>query len=212
MKNLSRVLFFSLLALITTQTFAQKFGIQAGLNLATMLSKDDEFTYSEEMDYKMIPGFNAGVTFEMGLGDLIAVEVGLIADSKGFKIEEGDASMKVSALYADIPILVKVGPSFGPIKVFGAAGPYVGIGLTGKYKLEYEGESETEDIEWGSGEDADVKRLDFGAKFGVGAEVSGLTFGVYYALGLANIAADTEGGYMDKNRVLSISVGYKFGK
>lgn len=214
MKNLSKVLFFALLALVSTRAFSQRIGVQAGLNLSNQVWKDDEDTYSDE--FKMLPGFNAGVTVEMGFGDLIAVEAGLLADTKGFKIEEEfmgiSVSTKASLLYLDVPVLVKVGPSVGPAKVFAAAGPYVGFGLTGKYKAEGDGEEESEDIKWGSSEDDDLKRLDFGAKFGLGAEVMNFTIGAYYSLGLANLSTVTEGGAKMTNNVISISVGYKFGK
>lgn len=207
MRNFSRILILCLLTVIGTQTFAQKFGIQAGPNFSKMVIKDDDETYSDDLEMNL--GFNAGVSCEIGFGNLMAVEVAALLDSKGFKVKEGDDSWKLNALYADIPVLVKVGPSFGPIKVFAAAGPYLGIGLTGKSIIEIDGEKDTEDIEWGDGED-ESKRLDYGAKFGVGAEVSGINLGIYYSLGLANTSSDTENGYKEQHRVLSISVGYKF--
>ena len=214
MKNLSKVLLFSLLTMISMQTFAQKIGIQGGINLANMVSKDDEDTYSD--DFKWNLGFNAGATVEIGFGSLLSLEAGVIADTKGLKMEEdymGETySMKVNALYIDVPVLLKVGPSLGPVKVFGAAGPYIGYGIAGKTTVEIAGEKESEDIKWGSGDEDDVKPLDYGAKFGVGAEAMGFTFGAYYALGLANIAVDTENGYKESTRTISFSVGYKFGK
>ncbi len=214
MKNLSKVLFFSLLTVISMQTFAQKVGIQGGINLANMVSKDDDDTYSDE--FKMNLGFNAGATVEIGLGGLLSLEAGVMADTKGFKLEEdymGETySVKANALYIDVPVLVKVGPTLGPVKVFAAAGPYVGFGVAGKYTMEIAGEKESEDIKWGSGDDDDAKPLDYGAKFGIGAEAMGFTFGAYYSLGLANIAVDTENGYKESNRVISLSIGYKFGK
>jgi len=197
------------------QSFGQKIGLQGGINLAKVLDKDDDGTYSDEYDMNL--GFNAGVTFEMGFGSLLSLETGLIADTKGLKWKEEYLGIpfttKVNLLYLDVPVLIKVGPSFGPLKVFAAAGPYVGFGLTGKYKGEGEGESESEDVSWGDDpEENDIKRLDYGAKLGIGAEVSGFTFGAYYALGLANISPYTENGTKLQNRVISISVGYKFGK
>jgi len=210
MRNLSKVLFVSLLVFISMQSFAQKFGVQGGINLANMVSKDDEDTYSDEFDMNL--GFNAGVTFELGFGDLMSLEMGAMMDTKGFKISEGDATVKVNLLYADVPVLLKVGTGLGPVRVFGAVGPYLGVGITGKYTVEFDGDKESEDIEWGDGDEADLKRLDYGAKFGIGAEASGFTFGVYYSLGLANLAVDTEGGYKEQNRGLSFSVGYKLGK
>jgi len=212
MKNLSRVLFIALLVLVSSQTFAQRFGVQAGVNLSNMLMKDDDFNYSDEMDLGSLLGFNAGVNFEMGFGSLISVEAAAIANSKGFKLEEDGDFIKLNMLFIDVPVLLKVGPSFGPAKVFAAAGPYVGFGLTGKGIVEIDGERETEDISWGNDIEDDTKRLDYGAKFGVGAEISGFTIGAYYNLGLANTATDTENNYKENHRFISISVGYKFGK
>jgi len=210
MKNLSKVYIFLLLSFVSLQTFAQKFGVQAGVNLSTMSWKDDDDTYSEDLERNI--GFNAGVTMEMGFGNLMAVEIAALLDSKGFKISEGDDFIKANLLYADIPVLVKVGPSFGPVKIFGAVGPYVGIGLTGKVVMEFEGDKEKEDVQWGNGEEDDSKRLDYGAKFGVGAEFSGLNVGFYYSLGLANSSSDNENGYREQHRGISFSVGYRFGK
>ncbi len=210
MKNLSKVLFVFLLVILSSQTFAQKFGIQGGINLTTLVEKDDDHDYADLMEYENKLGFNGGLTLEMGIGDLIAVELGALVDSRGTQISNGDNYIRFNMLFADVPVLVKVGPSFGPAKVFGAVGPYVGFGITGQSVIKYEGEKDSQDIEWGDGEDADAKRLDYGAKFGIGAEVKGFTVGAYYSLGLANIAPDTENGYKMQNRAISISFGYKF--
>ncbi len=201
MKKINSVLFMCILLVIGSQTFAQRFGVQAGVNFAKLTSKDDDENYTDEIDQMV--GFNAGVNFEMPFSDLLSMEAALIAETKGYKM--GDT--KATALFIDLPVLVKAGHSFGPIKAFGAAGPYVGMGVAGKYKSDYR----TEDIVWGSGDDADLKRLDFGTKFGVGAEFSGFNLGIYYAMGLVNISAHNIGGYRENTRTLSISVGYKFG-
>ncbi len=210
MKNLSKLLFIFLLVILSAPTFAQKFGIQGGINLTTLVQKDDDMDYADEWGYENKLGFNGGVTLEMGIGDLIAVELGALVDSRGTQISNGDNYIRFNMLFADVPVLVKVGPSFGPAKVFGAVGPYVGFGITGKTVTKVDGEKESQDIEWGDGEDADAKRLDYGAKFGIGAEVMGFTVGAYYSLGLANIAPDTENGNKMQNRAISISLGYKF--
>lgn len=214
MKNFTKALLLAILALVSAQTFAQRVGLQAGLNLSNQVWKDDDDTYSDEFD--MLLGFNAGLTIEVGFGDLIGLEVGLLADNKGFKAEESidgeKLSAKASLLYLDIPVLIKVGPSFGPAKVFAAVGPYIGVGLAGKYKVEVLGEEEDEDVTWGNDEEDDYKRLDYGAKFGIGTEVMNFTLGAYYSLGLANLSTITDNGAKMSNNVFSISVGYKFGK
>jgi hypothetical protein len=196
------------------QTFAQKIGIQGGINLTNMLMKDDEDTYSDEFEMNL--GYNGGVTVEFGFSDLLALEAGIMADSKGFKWETDmfgpTVTTKVNLWYIDVPVLVKVGPTLGPVKIFGAAGPYIGYGIAGKYKMEADGEEESEDVNWGSDEESDFKPLDYGAKFGIGAESMGFTFGAYYSLGLANCAVETDGGYKESHKFFSFSVGYKFGK
>jgi hypothetical protein len=208
MKTSCKILILICIVLISSQSYAQKIGIQGGINLSNMLDKDNEATYSKDYDYNL--GFNGGVTFELGLGNLLALQVGALIDSKGFKITSGADNMKAKLLYADVPVLLKIGPSFGPVKVFGAAGPYIGTGLTGKVTMKISGHSQSQDVKWGSGQDNDIKRIDYGLKFGVGAEVMKFSLGAYYALGMANLAPVTDNGTKMQNRVLSISLGYRF--
>lgn len=206
MKKVNSILVVCLLLVIGSQTFAQRIGVQAGVNFAQMSMKDDNTDYNDIID--ALVGFNAGVNLEIPFGDLLSVEAALIAETKGYKVEGGFfGDFKANALFVDLPVLVKVGPSFGPIKVFGAAGPYVGMGVAGKYKSS----GNSEDIEWGNNDGDDSKRMDFGAKFGIGAEFSGLNLGIYYALGLANMAPDDAVNTKTYSRTLSISLGYKFG-
>lgn len=208
MKNLGKVFFFFLLLIVSGQMYAQKIGIQGGINLVNMLDKDDEGTYSDEYDMNL--GFNAGATVDLELSKLMSLEVGAIVDSKGFKVSQEGYSLKLKFLYLDVPVLLKAGYSLSSVRLFGAAGPYIGVGLTGKVVAEMDGQKESEDIKWGSGEDNDIKRLDYGAKFGIGAEVMKFSLGAYYSLGLANVAAVTDGGTKGKHKVISISLGYRF--
>jgi len=80
-------------------------------------------------------------------------------------------------------------------------------------ELEYDGEvvSKEEDVRWGSDEEADLKKMDFGLTVGAGIELNSLQMGLTYSLGLANISPYSENGYKISNRVLGISIGYKFG-
>ena len=85
-----------------------------------------------------------------------------------------------------------------------------------KLKAEFtyggESDSEEEDVEWGSDEENDdLKRLDFGLTMGAGVEISSIQIGLTYGLGLANISSYNDNGNKINNRVLGISVGYKFG-
>ena len=218
MKNLTKVLMILFLALFCYQTNAQTFGIKGGLNLANMLEKDDDDTYSN--DYSMNPGFHLGLTVDVPLNDFLSFEPGLLLTTKGMKYEDDimgfDVKAKANLYYLDVPLTLKASHDLGGgLKMFGAVGPYVGLGLSGKVKVtaEYQGEKETEeeDVEWGNDEDEDdFKRLDMGLTFGAGVEINSILVGISYDLGLSNISAYQDDGTTSKNRVLKFSVGYRF--
>lgn len=219
MKNLTKVLLIFFLSIFYYQINAQTFGIKGGLNLANMLDKDDDETYSN--DYSMNPGFHLGLTVDIPFNDFLSFEPGLLFTTKGMKYEDeilgADVTAKANLYYLDIPLSLKASHDLGGgLKMFGAVGPYVGLGLSGKLKgtVEYQGEKETEeeDIKWGSDEDEDdLKRLDMGLTFGGGVEINSIMIGISYDLGLSNIAAYQDYGSTSKNRVLKFSVGYRFG-
>ncbi len=228
MKNYTEILIFLLISLLSIKANAQTFGFKAGLNLSNMLDKDDDETYSD--DYKMNPGFHIAGTVDIPIhhhfSTVLSFESGLLFTTRGFRIEEVQnfivnemglsMKIKVNLYYIDIPLTVKASlPLSEGLKIFGAVGPYVGIGLSGKViaTVEYQGDEETDEeaVKWGSDEDSDdLKRLDYGLTFGGGVEINALMLGISYDLGLANIATYQEDGNTTKNRVLKFSVGYRF--
>lgn len=219
MRNLMNLLLIFTALAITTGVFAQSIGIKAGLNLSTMLVKDDDDTYSN--DFILNPGFHAGVVGEIPFGDVFAVEPGLFLTTKGYKIDEKilDMTIKgnINPMYIELPVNGKFSFDLGGVRIYLAAGPYVGYGIGGKYKTEMTNESgnketEEQDIQWGSDEAKDdFKNLDYGVTAGAGIEISGMTVGFSYGYGLANISPYTHHGYIVNNRVMGISAGYKFG-
>ncbi|MEQ8547142.1 MAG: porin family protein [Cyclobacteriaceae bacterium] len=222
MKNILKLLIVLIGFTMTTESYAQTFGVKAGLNLSNLLVEDDNETYSD--DYEMNPGFHVGATAEFRITQLFSFETGLLFSTKGFKIS-GEESIfgvaiqyesKMNLFYLDIPLTAKASFDLGSAKIYGVFGPYIGMGLSGKSKYETTtlGETETgeEDINWGSDEvEDDLKRLDFGLTMGAGVEISAIQIGLSYGLGLANILPYNDDGSRISNRVLSISVGYKFG-
>jgi hypothetical protein len=222
MKYLVKLFVVVIALTMTTELFAQNFGLKGGLNLSNMLMKDDEDTYSD--DFKMKPGFHIGATAEFPLSDMLSFETGLLLSTKGYKMSEEDTDdgetykyeVKLNLLYLDIPLTGKATFDVGGAKIYGVFGPYVGMGLSGKTKSEYTDDGETEtyedDIEWGSDEEkSELKRLDFGLTMGAGVEINSIQIGLTYNMGLANISPYTEDGFKINNRVLGLSVGYKFG-
>ncbi|MDP3463019.1 MAG: porin family protein [Bacteroidales bacterium] len=189
-----------------TETYAQIFGVKAGLNMSTMLAKDDDDTYSD--DLKSLLGFHIGATAELPFGDMFAFEPGLLISTKGYKVDSDSYEGTLSLMYVEVPLNAKAYLEVGGIKLYGTAGPYLGFGVTGKFKSDDDDES----VEWGSDEDeSDFKRLDFGLNIGAGAQFGPIEAGLTYGLGLANISPSSGNGYKENNRVFGISVAYKLG-
>lgn len=139
--------------------------------------------------------------------------------TKGYKYSDSETLFGVTveveqslgSYYVDIPLNFKAAFEMGDAKIYGAAGPFVGIGLSGKMKTKMTGAGldtdETEDIEWDSDvEEDDFKRLDYGVSVGAGIELSDLQIGLFYNLGLANISSYTDDGATIQNRGLILSV------
>ena len=220
MKNLMKLSIVALLVTIGTASYAQIFGVKAGLNLSNFLIKNDNF----HNDTKMNPGFHFGPTIEIPIDEMFSFESGLLLSTKGMKISEKENYMgssiefiqKVNLYYLDIPLTAKATFDIGGSKIYGTFGPYVGMGLSGKSKTEYtqNGENRTteEEINFGSNEGEDnFMRLDYGLTAGAGIELKSIQIGISYNLGLANIINYSDNENTIKNRVLGVSVGYKFG-
>lgn len=222
MKNLIKLLAVIVAFTFATETFAQNIGVKAGLNMSNMLYKDDDGTYSD--DFKMLMGFHVGAVAEFPINELLSFEPGLMLSTKGFKISETESFFgqsveidgSMNLYYVDIPLNLRANIDAGGIGVYGLLGPYIGMGLSGKYKYEMSAagqtETEEEDVNFGSGDDDDFKPLDFGLTIGAGVAINALEIGVQYAYGLANISVHTDGGAYIGNRVISLSVAYKIGK
>jgi hypothetical protein len=215
MKNLLKLCFIVAILALSAKSFSQTFGVKAGLNLSNIVMKDNTDRYDD--DFNMKPGFHLGGTVEFPINKTFTFEPGLLLSTKGVKetySESGyDYSNTLNLYYLDIPLTGKAYFNVGSIKIYGAFGPYLAIGLSGKSKTQETGFSDqTHTISWGSdSENDDLKRLDLGLIFGAGVEISSFEIGLAYNLGLKNISSYTGDGFKVNNRVLAISFGYKFG-
>ncbi|MBR2195619.1 MAG: PorT family protein [Salinivirgaceae bacterium] len=207
-----------LMIISSTSTFAQlSYGVKAGLNFSKMKMKVDGEIVD---DIKFNPGVNLGVYADYGFSDMLAIETGLTFEKKGFKMKNEETSYgvgvemtsKFNIVYATIPVQARL--NFG--NFYAMAGPYVGIGLTGKHivKVIFDDETEKNDdsIEFGNeAGKSDVKRFDFGFGIGAGYEITdnlGVRLG--YDLGMANLQPGGDNNYSARNGSISISATYKF--
>ncbi len=215
MRNLTKNLMVVILVALGFQSFAQlSLGVKAGANMANLTNVDDS---------KMLLAFNLGATVDYQLADRFSFETGLILSGKGAKYEsssneggvEVKATGKFNPIYLEIPLNGKYHFNLGSTKMYLAAGPYLAFGVAGKIKFELEGGlipiDISKDIKWGSDDEDDLKRMDFGLNFGTGAEFGRIGIGLQYGLGLSEIGKlNQENDKSAKNNVISLSVAYKF--
>lgn len=197
--------FFLLFAVVA---FAQpKIGLKAGLNIANAGGDDaDQIIEGRSLDSKT--GFCAGAYFMYQFSPLFAVQPEFYYTMKGATYKESGAEYTLTLNYFEVPILVKVlipvqGSNINPV-IF--AGPFIGFNSTAKQKIEYNGQTQEEDIE-------DVKSTEFGAQFGggIGFNVGGneVGFDVRYILGLTTVD-DTSDPLDVKNNVLNFNAYFAF--
>lgn len=220
MKNLSALLIAMSMITLSTKSFSQRMTVKGGLNMSTV-----GYNYFDEGEesLKMNPGINLGVTVEFKIAKPLAIETGLIFSTKGFKMVQDYSDMgetykmtgKFNLYYIDVPLNLKGSFNIGKVKVYGTAGPYLGVGLLGssKYEETYNGETDSEKDIFDF-EDLGIKRLDYGLNAGLGFEIKAMQIGVNYGYGLQNLieGENSNSEFKLTNKVLSFTVGYKFGK
>lgn len=210
MKNLFKITLLSA-ALFGTVTFASaqvNFGVKAGLNLATVTTKN-----LDGLDPKMAITFQVGGIADINISDKFAIQPGLLLVGKGFKLEDEFLGDTYKTTAAPFYLQVPVNFLFKSDKFYVGAGPYVGFGLFGNVKSTGGGSSDSESINFGSTEDDDFSALDFGANVEAGVIIHQIRIGAGYALGLANVIpkdARSEDESV-KNGVISVNVAYMFG-
>ncbi|WP_286842935.1 MULTISPECIES: porin family protein [Sphingobacterium] len=179
------------------------YGLRAGVNIPKY-SLDNESTQSNT-------GFFVTGYLDAPVSPYFSIQPGLSLQNKGGKWTPASSSeIKESVMSLDIPVnLVAKLPTGGSGNFFIGAGPYVGFGLSGKRKGEIgEGNIKIErDLNFGSNENDDLKRTDFGINFLAGYQLTnGFQINAGYGLGLTNLAPAS--GDMAKNRVWSIGIGF----
>ena len=197
------------LLLLAAQASAQlRFGVKAGLNLATVSPSSDLDKFYED-EYigvgftpKILPSFHLGVQGEYDFSPQLGIGLGLQLNGKGYKVDESfsedgfryNYTEKITPLYLQVPLTL----NFHKNNFFAAIGPYVAFGLTGKYDvtIEEDGDKETFDGKIAFENDFDINSdtpvesispFDVGASLELGYEFGNIRLSASYNLGLANI-------------------------
>lgn len=191
---------------------AQGLGVNAGVNFFNQTIKADGEKFD---DAKIKTGFQIGVDYEIGIAPDFYFAPGLMFATKGAKIQEdflGDEyTSKWGLNYLEVPLNLVYKPVLGTGNLIVNFGPYLGYGIGGKVKAEFGDEDFEEDINFGSGEDDDLKPFDMGANIGFGYQLGmGLSFKLNAQLGLINILPEGDSDNLIKNNGFAFSVGYRF--
>lgn len=210
------------------------FQLEGGWNIATM-SPGGLFYQETKPGYH--PGlFQAGLLFGYKFKKGFGIETGFRISQKGYKQKIEDSwtdpgqwggtnksNIKVLLNYIDFPLHALYRIRLQSVNILFLAGPYVGIGISGKYKQEYtllfiygNGNdpplSSVTDLDFGD-DYGIVKTLDFGLEIGTGLEFGNTEIRLIYGFGLTNLALiDPDEFQPAKNRVIGLSIGYRFGK
>lgn len=171
-------------------------GAKAGLNFPKLRASGDGVTESTGATTNFHVTGYASVPATANF----AIQPGLSLQGKGGK--EGD--VKTNLMYLELPVnAVYYIPTGYTGSVFIGAGPYAGLGLSGKIK----GGGISEDINFGSADD-ELKRFDWGFNFLAGYKLSnGLLVNAGYGLGLGKLNNIGSGNL--KNGVFSVGVGFE---
>lgn len=194
-------------------TFAQQFGVKAGMNVSS-LSKDANLS-----DQKSKIGFNAGVFMNLPLGASFSLQPELLYTQYGSKstytlptitpggLVNQNYSSSTNLDYIALPLMVQynVLPAF-----YLEAGPELGLSITAKNKIKNDttGETITESDNFKDS----INGLNVGIGIGAGYYVTpnvGIT--ARYVAGLTDVAEDRPSGQdAVRNNVFQVGLAYKF--
>lgn len=218
-----------ILLLLSLQSFGQiKYGIKGGVTFSD-IKYDYKNSFSEiEPETKLKQGFTLGVVAQIGLGDMIAVQSGLMFTQKGTQGEydNKDDYSKTTLNFIDVPL-------YATLTLLGfqlQAGPYFSMGISGKQKydfkvlnssLSYEGENKIKFVKEYNSNDAKedegyLKRFDTGLYFGLGYKLGPIKLNAGYQLGMTNLTPDVTDINFDpddmstKNRSMIITAAFIF--
>lgn len=214
---------------MTAVSFAQNARIQVGLNMANVSVTDN----GRVDDANMLTSFHVGVMGDFKLAPMIALQPGILYTGKGSKVQSGDPNganyfkQTTNPFYFEIPAnIVFKFPFATESHVFVGAGPYLGIGVSGKATTDGKSfgvgfhheksivfsndDPTTFNQEEGTGLGV-MKRFDYGANATAGISGKSLVLGVNYGLGLAKLqsGSNSSADNNNKHRVLSVFVGFR---
>lgn len=208
----------------TSQILAQV-SIKAGVNFASISESATLETY-ESLKNNSVAGFQAGLSFDLGLSKVFTIQPELLYIQKGGKstyvINENNKFVsRLYYNYVEVPVLAKLKfYSEGGSGFYLLGGPFIGLAVSGKSKnsVTLFGNTTTTEEEFNFDNDDEEdrqRRTDWGVSFGGGLKFGQLFLDARYNLGINNLLdTDTNNQNDDKpyrrTRGLGLTLGYEF--
>lgn len=187
---------------------AQKsiFGITAGATFASYKISANSISITS----KTKTGFTVGIMCSAPMGKHISFEPALNFLQKGGTNKEEGGTDNLTLNYVELPLNFVYNTHSSKGNFFVGAGPSLSMGLSGKDKWDYGGESGTDDIKFGSGDEDNLKAFEAGINFLAGYRFKGgFLVAANYNAGLSNITNNMEGNNSEMhNRYFGVRLGY----
>ncbi len=190
----------------TPMSTATRFGLKAGINLASL--EPDNYP-GTDVNFNNKTSFHAGVFANIPLGGKLRFQPELLYSSQGAKGKSFPISGGISTNsneqdlgYIALPLMFQLQSTSGFVFELGPQASYL---ISGKLEGANDAETENESV---------FDRFDVAASGGVGyLSRVGLGINARYNFGLSNIIneGDTDDGPELKNRVFQIGLTYQFG-
>lgn len=218
-KNLimSKKYFLSIAVLfLLAQNAVSQFGVHAGLSIANMTIQYDEFGETEKERFGIRPGFLIGGFYRHQIKSNFAIQPELNFVQRGgreaYEFFGESIESEFILNYLELPVnFLYTSSEFGGFYI--GAGPSFNFGLSGKAKLTYEGETESDNVNFGK--DEDIKGFFIGANILAGFQFeNGFNISTFFTQSITNSAPQSEideenakTGFMN----YGLRLGYTFG-
>lgn len=195
---MKKILLTLVLALVAVAGFSQaSFNVRVGMSM-------NNYAKADGADMRV--SYIAGLGFDYAITDMWSFQSGLMFAGKGAKA--GD-NVKFKPNYLDIPLMAALKlPIVDDVKFVINAGPYLSVGLAGKYKVgdystDFFGDIDNKDNKLIPGK---AKRFDTGLQYGVGAEFGNILLNLNGQYGFVSPWKNGD----SKNLNFYLTLGYKF--
>ncbi len=195
------------------------FGVLAGSSLQAMTGKNFS---GDRLENGVIPGFHAGVNYQLPLFSEFYIQPGLFFSSRGTRDNDYPEKRKIRISYLEVPLSFLYKTRLPDGYFFAGIGPYAAYGLAGKALYESGAADRKTDIEFkdvlSAGDPLSgtyFKRVDAGGSLFVGYEmIRGLSLQLHVQAGLTNISPRNEiapnSEALLRNLGAGLSLGFRF--